>query len=237
MSGFQASPDHAALLIRALTQADATRVAPPQMQQPRRPDTISARTPSYYERTVPLPIRQALRPKGPEAEILGTLLSLLGVNDPLSMIEGPGRASSIVSGIGRADRTLRDTKVADDFLGLAKRPPKSKVPPHDWARGDDFDDGTVKRIRKYFAGGAQDATIYQSYVPKDLVPEPYLWREGDSYDWDALRRTTGVPYPPIKIVIEKSGAHISDGHHRVTQWLQQGYSHIPAWIIDMRNVK
>lgn len=125
MSGFQSGPgpDPLPALLRALAQQDASRVQLPQMLQPR-PDVITARTPSYYERTVPLSVRQALRPRGPEAETMGALLSALAsisglkgdATGGLSAVGGPvGQASAVF--LRGAPKILAE---GDDVTRLAR---------------------------------------------------------------------------------------------------------------------
>lgn len=54
-----------------------------------------------------------------------------------------------------------------------------------------------------------------------------------SYDWDSLRAAKVTPPPKIRVRRDGS-VELIDGNHRVAMWLDRGFTHVPAWVIDER---
>lgn len=96
MGDFSRSPDLVSIL-PYLMQQDATRAVPQFTSVPDRHDTISPRRPSYYERTVPLGVRQTLAPVGDMApEVRALLMHIVrSAMDPANMSPAGGAEAGL----------------------------------------------------------------------------------------------------------------------------------------------
>jgi len=78
------------------------------------------------------------------------------------------------------------------------------------------------------------------------MPNPVLAEEENAeddeepatYSREDFRFHSSRGIPPIKVAITPHGdIEILDGNHRLKYWTDQGYSSIPAWVIDKRKGK
>ncbi len=101
---------------------------------------------------------------------------------------------------------------------------------------------TPETIRKDYAGGDKNVSVYQAHIPMEDLPSPkFPEREageegmGDPEEFDRSdysRPRTGVP---IKVAVNKNGSmEILDGNHRAKVWEEQNHEYAPAWVIDRR---
>lgn len=95
---------------------------------------------------------------------------------------------------------------------------------------------TAETIRKDYAGGDKNASIYQSYIPMEDLPSPKVVEEEEGGDFereDYQRPRVGVP---IKVEVKPNGKmEILDGNHRARVWEEQNQQYAPAWVVDRRH--
>jgi hypothetical protein len=93
---------------------------------------------------------------------------------------------------------------------------------------------TPETIRKDYAGGKKDVSVYQAHIPmEDLPSAKFVEPEEENFDrGEYSRPRVGVP---IKVAVNKDGSlEILDGNHRAQTWEEQGQEYAPAWVIDRR---
>jgi hypothetical protein len=93
---------------------------------------------------------------------------------------------------------------------------------------------TPETIRKDYAGGKKDVSVYQAHIPmEDLPSAKFVEPEEENFDRGEYNRPrVGVP---IKVAVNKDGSlEILDGNHRAQTWEEQGQEYAPAWVIDRR---
>jgi len=117
-------------------------------------------------------------------------------------------------------------------------PYRAKYQDVDFSAQDLQDSGkkvTAETIRKDYAGGDKNASIYQSYIPIEDLPSP-KWVDPKESDFD--RSDYGRPRSPVPIKVEvtKDGTFsILDGNHRAQVWDESGHQYAPAWVVDRRH--
>lgn len=98
---------------------------------------------------------------------------------------------------------------------------------------------TAETIRKDYAGGDKNASIYQAHIPMEDLPSPQFVKDDefdesnfDREDYRQAPRSGGVP---IKVEVDKDGKMtIMDGNHRAKVWEEQDHEYAPAWVVDRR---
>src|SRR6266436_5086981 len=175
------------------------------------------------------PIRSPLfeaSPKSPDLEGLRTREVAPAVVSPAKEIPKPTQHEAV--GI-HSDDLPRRAKYQDvDFSAQDLQDTAKKVTP--------------ETIRKDYAGGKKDVSVYQAHIrmenlPSAKFPERELGEEGmgdpEEFDRsDYSRPRTGVP---IKVAVNKDGSmEILDGNHRAKVWEEQNHEYAPAWVVDRR---
>jgi hypothetical protein len=122
-------------------------------------------------------------------------------------------------------------------IGLESPPRGERVPNVDFAERDLQDSSSpvsVKTVvRDYAPGGPKfGGRVYPAWVAGEDMPPSYFNEE--EQDWSEFQHR-GRPWPPVKLYVYESGEmSIADGNHRAYWWSEQGYTHMPCWVIDAR---
>jgi hypothetical protein len=130
---------------------------------------------------------------------------------------------------------------------IGSEDPEGRAPSVSWHEEDLQDSGPIsdEQILKDYNGG-KPALVYQSYIDINDMPNPVLAEEENAeddeepatYSREDFRFHSSRGIPPIKVAITPHGdIEILDGNHRLKYWTDQGYSSIPAWVIDKRKGK
>lgn len=122
-----------------------------------------------------------------------------------------------------------------EHIGLEDPPRGSRVPRVDFAKQDLQDRSspvTAQTVARDYVGTKFRGRVYRAWVPVEDMPPSYFNEE--ETDWSEFQ-IGRHPFPPIKLYIYESGEmSIADGNHRAYLWGEQGYTHIPCWVIDAR---
>ena len=99
---------------------------------------------------------------------------------------------------------------------------------------------TPETIRKDYAGGKKDVSVYQAHIPMEDLPSPKFpereaGEEGDPEEFDRSDYSCPRTGVPIKVAVNKDGSmEILDGNHRAKVWEEQNHEYAPAWVVDRR---